>query len=85
MIFFIWADLVISIKSRPGVTRKCCQTSWDIFFVIQIGLTICVNEFPLSWRKEVVNSQNPITKVPDKVIRHSEQMKTQGSIYCRSL
>ena len=29
------------MKSRPGVTRKCCQTSWDIFLVLQIGLTIC--------------------------------------------
>ena len=33
------ADLVISMKPRPGVTRKCCQTSWYKFFVIQIGLT----------------------------------------------
>ena len=33
--------MVISMKSRPGVTRKCCQTSWDIFLVLQIGLTIC--------------------------------------------
>ena len=30
------------MKPRPGVTRKCCQTSWDNFFVIQIGLTNCV-------------------------------------------
>ena len=30
------------MKPRPGVTRKCCQTSWDKFFVIQIGLTNCV-------------------------------------------
>ena len=30
------------MKARPGVTRKCCQISWDKFFVIQIGLTNCV-------------------------------------------
>ena len=38
-----WADLVFFMKSRPGMTRKWCQTAWHNFFVIQIGLTNCAS------------------------------------------
>ena len=42
-----WADLVFFMKSRPGMTRKWCQTAWHNFFVIQIGLTNCAYRWHL--------------------------------------
>ena len=51
-----WADLVFFMKSRPGMTRKWCQTAWHNFSVIQIGLTNCAdaNRQPPSLQERTV-------------------------------
>ena len=56
------ADLVISIKSRPSVTWKCCQTPWYNFFVIQIGLTICATSLARSYKRLTAYSNRDYIK-----------------------